>query len=242
MNEHVMNEPIGETRLDRNTQGVIGKGVDRYEGKLKVSGKAPYAYEHLIGEEVTYGFVVPGPVGRARVRSINTSRAMAEPGVLAVVTGDGLLRSSAQPMSPAGQTMDGEIFHYNQPIALVVAESFEIARHASHLVKVDYEEIAGRYEIESRRGTGRATEEGPMAADTNRGDFEKAGVVFSGLSPDGTLVEMVELPGHPFFLGCQFHPELKSRPNRPHPLFVRFVAEALAHQGQGDAAKVGEAR
>ena len=174
MNEHVMNEPIGETRLDRNTQGVIGKGVDRYEGKLKVSGKAPYAYEHLIGEKVAYGFVVPGPVGRAKVKAIDTSKALAEPGVLAVVTGDGILRSSAQPMSPAGQTMDGEIFHYNQPVALVVAESFEIARHASHLVKVDYEEIEGRYEIESRRGTGRATEEGPMAADTNRGDFEKA--------------------------------------------------------------------
>jgi len=75
-----------------------------------------------------------------------------------------------------------------------------------------------------------------------REDFEKAGVVFSGLSPDGTLVEMIELPGHPFFLGCQFHPELKSRPNRPHPLFVRFVAEALAHQGSGEEAKVREAR
>ncbi len=60
MNKHVMDEPIGETRLDRATQGVIGKGVDRYEGKLKVSGKAPYAYEHLVGEKVAYCFVVPG--------------------------------------------------------------------------------------------------------------------------------------------------------------------------------------
>jgi len=71
-----------------------------------------------------------------------------------------------------------------------------------------------------------------------RARFEAAGVVFSGLSPDGRLVEMIELPGHPFFLACQFHPELKSRPNRPHPLFHRFVAAAAARlrARHGDAA------
>jgi CTP synthase len=53
-----------------------------------------------------------------------------------------------------------------------------------------------------------------------------AGLVLSGLSPDETLVEMVELPGHPWFVGVQFHPELKSRPNRAHPLFRDFVAAA----------------
>ncbi len=57
-----------------------------------------------------------------------------------------------------------------------------------------------------------------------------AGVVFSGTSPDEQLVEMLELPGHPFFLAVQFHPELKSRPNRPHPLFREFVRAAVAHQ------------
>jgi CTP synthase len=57
------------------------------------------------------------------------------------------------------------------------------------------------------------------------------GLRLSGQSPDGGLVEMVELPDHPWFLGCQFHPELKSRPNRPHPLFAAFVGAALArHQ------------
>jgi CTP synthase len=56
------------------------------------------------------------------------------------------------------------------------------------------------------------------------------GLRLSGQSPDGSLVEMVELPDHPWFLGCQFHPELKSRPNRPHPLFAAFVGAALAHR------------
>ena len=57
--------------------------------------------------------------------------------------------------------------------------------------------------------------------------FEKHGVRFSGLSPDGSLVEIIELPDHPWFVGCQFHPELKSRPTRPHPLFAGFVGAAL---------------
>ncbi len=55
----------------------------------------------------------------------------------------------------------------------------------------------------------------------------KAGLTISGLSPDGNLVETVELKDHPFFLGVQYHPEFKSRPNRPHPLFKEFVKNAL---------------
>jgi len=69
------------------------------------------------------------------------------------------------------------------------------------------------------------------------------GLRLSGQSPDGGLVEMIELPDHPFFLGCQFHPELKSRPNRPHPLFAGFVRAALKRRlqqraGQASLAEV----
>jgi CTP synthase len=53
------------------------------------------------------------------------------------------------------------------------------------------------------------------------------GLRLSGQSPDGGLVEIIELPDHPWFVGCQFHPELKSRPNRPHPLFVAFIGAAM---------------
>ncbi len=56
--------------------------------------------------------------------------------------------------------------------------------------------------------------------------FEEHGLVISGTSPDGRLVEMVELPEHPYFIASQFHPELKSRPNRPHPLFFHLVRAA----------------
>jgi CTP synthase len=57
--------------------------------------------------------------------------------------------------------------------------------------------------------------------------FVQHGLRLSGLSPDGQLVEIVELPTHPWFIGCQFHPELQSRPTRPHPLFAGFVAAAV---------------
>ena len=62
--------------------------------------------------------------------------------------------------------------------------------------------------------------------------MQDRGLVFSGLSPDGTLVEMIELPSHPYFVACQFHPEFKSKPTLPHPLFVRFVRAALRHAGR----------
>jgi CTP synthase len=62
-----------------------------------------------------------------------------------------------------------------------------------------------------------------------REKLETAGMKLSGLSPGGDLVEMVELPGHPFFIAVQFHPELKSRPGRPHPLFRELVSAALKH-------------
>ena len=57
--------------------------------------------------------------------------------------------------------------------------------------------------------------------------LEQAGLVLSGTSPDGNIVETVELRDHPFYLGVQFHPEFKSRPNKPHPLFLGFIQAAL---------------
>ena len=65
-----------------------------------------------------------------------------------------------------------------------------------------------------------------------RDDFTKSGLKLSGLSPDGRIVEMLELPSHPWFIATQAHPEFKSRPNRPHPLFKGFIGAALSYQEQ----------
>jgi len=67
-------------------------------------------------------------------------------------------------------------------------------------------------------------------------DYKKTltekGLRITGISPDGRLAEIVEIKDHPWFLGCQFHPEFKSRPVRPHPLFSRFVEAALNYAQQ----------
>lgn len=60
--------------------------------------------------------------------------------------------------------------------------------------------------------------------------MEKRGFIISGTSPDGALVELIELQSHPWFLACQFHPEFQSKPNAPHPLFKGLIAACLAHQ------------
>jgi CTP synthase len=82
--------------------------------------------------------------------------------------------------------------------------------------------------------------------------LEQQGLVCSGTSPDERLVEIIELPDHPFFVASQFHPEFKSRPLRPQPLFREFVRAAIEHRGErapeaepsvtraGERAAVGE--
>jgi CTP synthase len=76
-----------------------------------------------------------------------------------------------------------------------------------------------------------------------RETMAQEGLLLSGTSPDGRLVEMVELKDHPYFVGCQFHPEFKSRPHAAHPLFARFVRAALERQrerGKSEGKKAGD--
>ncbi len=65
-----------------------------------------------------------------------------------------------------------------------------------------------------------------------RREFEEAGFIISGTSPDGELVELIELKDHPFFLACQFHPEFRSKPSTPHPLFRGFIAAAMVYAAE----------
>ena len=65
-----------------------------------------------------------------------------------------------------------------------------------------------------------------------RKEIQDAGMSVIGTSPDSRLVEIVEIKDHPWYVGCQFHPELKSRPNRPHPLFREFIKAALENSNK----------
>jgi len=73
-------------------------------------------------------------------------------------------------------------------------------------------------------------------------DFEKGGMIFSGMSPDGKLVEIAEIKDHPFMVGSQFHPEFLSRPMKPHPLFVGFVKAAKERDGRNGRRSVNSER
>jgi CTP synthase len=73
-----------------------------------------------------------------------------------------------------------------------------------------------------------------------RDRLEAGGMTISGTSPDGKLVEMIEVAGHPWFIACQFHPELKSRPMAPAPLFASFIEAAARHAGLIDGDGKGE--
>ena len=68
-----------------------------------------------------------------------------------------------------------------------------------------------------------------------------AGLKISGATPDGTYVEIVEIPGHPYFLGCQFHPEFKSKPLEPHPLFHAFIEASYKNRQKRGVAASSEA-
>ena len=88
--------------------------------------------------------------------------------------------------------------------------------HAAYGEEIIYERHRHRYEVNN----------------AFRDRLVDAGLTISGVSPDGRLVEMIELPEHPWFVASQGHPEFKSRPTRPHPLFRDFVAASLAHRKQ----------
>ncbi|MFD2237020.1 xanthine dehydrogenase family protein molybdopterin-binding subunit [Aureimonas populi] len=167
-----LDEPIGETRLDRHVQDVIGKGLPRFEGALKVSGRAPYAYENLHGADVAYGFLVTSTIGSGKILSIDAEAARAAPGVLHVVLDKRAVRASADASDPYPAQVNGEITHYGQPLCLVVAESFEAARDAARLVKVDVEYREGAYDLEANRH--KAYDPGDDMGEMRKGEFEKA--------------------------------------------------------------------
>jgi CTP synthase len=94
--------------------------------------------------------------------------------------------------------------------------------------------VAGT-KIREAYGTDRATERHRHRYEFNnvyREKMEAHGLVVSGTTPDQKLVELIELADHPWFAGCQFHPEFHSKPNQPHPLFSGFVRAAVAHHAK----------
>ncbi|HSX02120.1 MAG TPA: CTP synthase [Candidatus Saccharimonadia bacterium] len=183
------------------------------------------------------GLVVPGGFGErgveGKIRAADWAIEQSVPylglclgmqvGVIAFARRHGLAGASSTELNP--QTPH-PVIHIMEHQKAVTAKggTMRLGDYACHLVSGS--QAAAAYGVDTVRERHRHRYEFNNAY---RGRLAKAGLSFAGLSPDGQLVEIVELLEHPFFMASQFHPEFKSRPGRPHPMFNAFMAAALQH-------------
>ena len=162
---------------------IIGQPVNRIDGPLKTSGRATYAAEYWNAGEPLYGFIVGATIGKGRIDSIETARAEQAPGVRLVMTHrNAPAQGKADPAilsaySRAYPTLDGPVIHhYGEPVAFVVASTYEQARAAATLVDINYVEEPGRYDFLARLDDAYAPKavNAGLATDSAVGDFDGA--------------------------------------------------------------------
>ena len=159
---------------------VVGKPTDRIDGKFKTTGTAPYAYErHDVVPGQAYGYVIGSAIAKGRIAAIDLAEAKAAPGVLAIVTAANAGPLAKGDFNTARLLGGPDIEHYHQAIGIVVAETFEQARAAAALVRVDYTRAAGRFDLATALKTaplkGNDSGEGSSAPPVDRvGHFEQA--------------------------------------------------------------------
>ncbi|MEG2902037.1 MAG: xanthine dehydrogenase family protein molybdopterin-binding subunit, partial [Massilia sp.] len=152
----------------------VGQPTNRIDGKLKTTGTAPYAYEHH--KEVpnaAQGFVVGSGIAKGRIASIDIEAARRAPGVLAVVTAENAGKLGKGDMNTAHLLAGPNIQHYHQAVALVVAETFEQARAAAGLVKVNYTVQKGRFDLDAEKGNAVKPTGEQDPPDTKTGNFAR---------------------------------------------------------------------
>ena len=156
---------------------VIGKATDRIDGPLKTTGTAPYAYErHDAVAHPAYGYIVGSAIAKGRIASMDMAAARTAPGVLAIVTADNAGTLGKGQFNTAKLLGGPEIEHYHQAIALVVAETFEQARAAAALLRVDYVRGQGRFDLAAAKAGAQPPKPGGFGgkSDTAVGDFAGA--------------------------------------------------------------------
>jgi len=132
---------------------VIGKPVDRIDGPMKTTGTARYAYEqHEAAPNAAYGYVVGATIAKGRITGMELDAARRSPGVIAIVTAQNAGKLEKGDYNTAKLLAGPEVQHYHQAVAVVVAETFEQARAAAHLVRVRYAEQKGEYDLEKAKG------------------------------------------------------------------------------------------
>ncbi len=166
--------PAGRNAIDRMT--IVGQPVDRIDGPLKTSGRAPYAYEHhAIVPDPAYGVILGAAIAKGRIVSIDLSEAQAAPGVLAIVTHENAGEIGQPRGYPVSLLAGPQVSHYDQAVAVVVAGSFEEARAATRLIRIDYARDQGRYDLRAGKDGAHMPPPGFGGdADTAVGDFAGA--------------------------------------------------------------------
>ncbi len=155
---------------------VVGHALDRIDGPLKTTGTAPYALDrHDVVANQAYGYVLGSAIAKGRIVSMDVSLAKASAGVISVVTAQNAGKLGLAKRNTAHLLGGPEIQHYHQAIALVVAETFEQARDAAQLIKVNYARAQGAFDLEKVKGKAILPEDvnGDSAASAV-GDFASA--------------------------------------------------------------------
>jgi len=160
--------PAGPNPIDRGR--VIGIPHDRIDGAAKVTGSAPYAYErHDAAPNAAYGWMVGSAIAKGRIAAMDLRAAEAAPGVLGIVTHANAGKLGKGSMNTAPLLGGPQVDHYEQAVALVIADTFENARDAAKLVRIDYAAADGRFDLaaDQARGVNPGKD-----ADTAAGDFD----------------------------------------------------------------------
>ena len=174
-NSLTMNKAHPDSLLDRGVQDVIGKPLDRVDGPKKVSGKATYAAEYAL-DNVAYGYLVRATVGAGKIKHLDADGAKAMPGVIDVITDyASFIRNPQQGGETSAPTQGVEdVAYHGEIIAIVVAESYEIARDAALRITVDYAPAEGRYSFLAHREEAEKPSAQQIPPHHKQGDVDKA--------------------------------------------------------------------
>jgi xanthine dehydrogenase YagR molybdenum-binding subunit len=151
---------------------VVGRPVDRIDGPLKTTGTAPYAYDrHDVVANQAYGYILGAAIAKGRIVSMDLAAAKAAPGVISIVTAQNAGKLGKGKFNTAHLLGGPEVQHYHQAIALVVAETFEQARAAAHLVTVEYARAKGSFDLAASKDSAKPAKSNGAEADTSVGNF-----------------------------------------------------------------------
>ena len=166
--------PATANPIDRGK--VIGRSTDRIDGPAKVTGAARFAYERNdVAPNAAYGWIVGSAIATGSIVRIDTSAADAAPGVIAIVTHKNAGKIATAEAHTAKMLAGPDIEHYDQAVALVVAETLEQARDAAKLVRIEYAARKGKFDLAAEKANAVKPKDRPDAvADTAVGDFEGA--------------------------------------------------------------------